>query len=447
MRFMKIFAAFVLAFMIVSPVSAMTGKSGQPVYYLALGDSLAAGIISNGEYGFGYTDSIAIALTEEKLLEEYNDAFTIPGAKTTDFLNALDSNYEKVVDYDSGLSFKIVDEVKRADVITLSIGANDVLSAVKRNGDKLEYDLVNVTKAITDTASNLDKLLKEILKLNPKVDIFVMGIYNPFPHLTANTFELNYLVNQVDTQIKNVAEANKMYFVPVKDAIAKNTAEYIPNPNNIHPSEAGYQAIADEFIDPMIDYIRLVPLPEIIDDESLPTFKDIKTSETAEYAGKAAKYGIMKGYPDGTFKPNGELTRVQVTSMIVRMLGLTETAKVPYTDTSKLAPATQEEIAKAYAAGLIPNAKTFKPSEPISRVEVAKMIADAYAYEMGRPYLPDDIAPFTDISKLTKEQKQNVTLLYDFGIAKGSNGKFMPTSTLKRSQAAKMFVEFYEKLN
>ena len=456
MKFLRFMLALVLAFALALPASAMTGNNNEPAHYLALGDSLAAGMIQDGSIGKGYTDFLAEMLEEDNLLASYNKGFAVPGAKTTDLLKMLEENVEMPAT-GTKTPVKINDEIKKADVITLTIGANDVLSSVKFNADgTIDYDLVTVTASITAAAQNVGKVLGTIKTLNPSADVFVMGLYNPKPHLVDYSFVMNMLVGQVDGALKQVTEASDFYFVPVKDVIAANTKEYLPNPNNIHPSEVGYKVIAEQFYPPVKEYIGFVKEPEIEPEPTpipqppapLPTFKDVKPSHWSyEFVGQAAGFGIMKGYADGTFKPNNKLTRVHVTSMLARTLNLTETSKTPYTDISKLAKQTQQEIAAAYRAGLLKEGKKFGPNTPISRVEFAQMVDAAYSYIFDRPYYPEETAPFTDISKLTAEQKRVITLLYDFEISTGDNGKFKPNSTLTRAQAAKMMVIFYGKVN
>ena len=441
--------ALVLVFALALPASAMTGNNNEPAHYLALGDSLAAGMIQDGSIGKGYTDFLAEMLEEDNLLASYNKGFAVPGAKTTDLLAMLEKNVEMPAT-GTKTPVKINDEIKKADVITLTIGANDVLSSVKFNADgTIEYDLAAVTASIAAATQNVGKVSGTIKTLNPSADVFVMGLYNPKPHLVDYSFVMNMLVGQVDSALKQVTEASEFYFVPVKDVIASNTAEYLPNPNNIHLSEAGYKVIAEQFYPPVKEYIGLVKEPGIEPEPApLPTFKDVKPSHRSyEFVGHAASFGIMEGYADGTFKPNKKLTRVHVTSMLARTLNLTETSKTPYTDISKLVKQTQQEIATAYHAGLLREGKRFGPNTPISRLEFAQMVDAAYSYVFGRPYYPEETAPFTDISKLTVEQKRVITLLYDFEISTGDKGKFKPNSTLTRAQAAKMMVIFYGKVN
>src|SRR5699024_12148725 len=51
-------------------------------------------------------------------------------------------------------------------------------------------------------------------------------------------------------------------FIPTFDSIAEKNKEYLPNPIDIHPTEEGYQVIADLFLDNILPTIDVVP-PEI----------------------------------------------------------------------------------------------------------------------------------------------------------------------------------------
>ena len=133
MRVFKILAVLFLSFQLVNPAAAMTGNKGEPAHYLALGDSLAAGVIETNEIGTGYTDVLAEMLEDEGLLASYNKGFAYPGYKTEHILAELDKDAEKPSS-ETGENVSLLDEVKKADVITISVGANDVLGNVKRRG-------------------------------------------------------------------------------------------------------------------------------------------------------------------------------------------------------------------------------------------------------------------------------------------------------------------------
>lgn len=442
MKILRFLAVFALVFQLASPASALTGNRGEPAHYVALGDSLAFGIVGDGLFGKSYTDFLAEALAEEDLLASFNKGFAFPGYKTTDILRELEENTVKPSSA-TDEEVALLDEIKKADVITLSIGANDVLAGIKPNeAGELSFDLVKVLTASKTMAQNLDTILKEITAINPKADVFVMGYYNPFPYITEQTAQLEQLVTMLNKTVEAVVVANKMGFVDISEEMASDFEAYLPNPKNIHPGEVGYKAIADVFEPLVKEYIMLIPLPEVIPDPE-PTFKDVE-GWAVEYVELAATYGHVKGYEDGTFRPNNTLTRAQMTSILARALELpVSDVLAPFTDIAGYGGQTQQEIAAAYEAGIIQgNGTAFNPSDKLTRMQAARMFYRAYTYEMGENYVPKEIAPFTDIANYSAEDQRAISMLYELGIAVGDQGQYKPANSITRAHAAKMIVNF-----
>lgn len=164
------------------------------------------------------------------------------------------------------------------------------------------------------------------------------------------------------------------------------------------------------------------------------------------FAMEAKRKGIINGTADGTFNAEGTLTRAQAASILARTLKLQATSAAPYTDTVTLHPATQSEIAAVYEAGIIKNINgKFNPQHKVTREQLALMLLRAYTEKHS--YEPTTIAPLADIKTLTAESQKAITMLYDFDIAKGVNGKFSPAQSTTRAQAAKMFSNFDNQLN
>ncbi|WP_249650687.1 S-layer homology domain-containing protein, partial [Lysinibacillus sp. D4A3_S15] len=61
-------------------------------------------------------------------------------------------------------------------------------------------------------------------------------------------------------------------------------------------------------------------------------FTDTANHWAKDYIQQAAEAGMMNGYPDGTFKPNQNMTRAQVASILVRSLRITTQEKAHFTD-------------------------------------------------------------------------------------------------------------------
>lgn len=186
------------------------------------------------------------------------------------------------------------------------------------------------------------------------------------------------------------------------------------------------------------------PTPPVTPTPTPIIFTDVPAKHwAADYIQKAAQFGFMKGYPDGSFRPEQSLTRAQATSLIVRALKLETTETAPFEDIAIYAAETKSEIAAGYKYGIIKgdNGK-FKPSEKVTRAQLALMIERAYAFKTGNKYTATKIAPFSDIAAYDEETINAISMLYELQVVDGSDGKFNPSNPTTRAQAAKIFTNF-----
>lgn len=87
-------------------------------------------------------------------------------------------------------------------------------------------------------------------------------------------------------------------------------------------------------------------------------------------------YGVLEGYRDGTFRPDGHITRAEMATVVDRVMGYQNTAKNTFTDV----PAKQwyaEYILHLAAEGILKGNPdgTMKPDEPITRQEAFATLA------------------------------------------------------------------------
>ena len=450
MKKFTIVAAFILMLQLVLPVTIPAqAEESDELHYLALGDSLATGINELGEVGLGYADFIAKGYSDDPAAIHFNKGFSMPGYTTVDVLSDLENNVTKPI-YDlSGLSQKtatIQQAIKEADFITLSVGANDVLKNVTRSeSGEFSFDAAGVLASIQQVATNYDKIFKSIYALNPEVDLIVMGLYNPFPHLQDPTIQaqLNMLVTTMNNSIKTVVAANSGVFSEVAPLIAEDVKVFLPNPNNIHLSEAGYKVVADKMME---DYFAaiLADLEDALIEEpvSEAPFTDIANHWGKDYIQIAYADGFMKGFDDGTFKPNANMTRVQVLSVIARAFELEATKPAPFKDMSHYAQQTQNEIAAVYEAGLVrENDGYFNPQGQITRSQLALILMRLSNYLAGEAYEPEAMAPFNDIRNYDREAQVAITFLYDIDVVQGTSATtFSPKGNVTRAQLAKILV-------
>lgn len=200
------------------------------VYYLALGDSLAAGVNASGEEDYSYTDYIKSYLEDKNLLETYIDEYAVSGYRSVDLKRDIDDN-KKITINDKSVTLK--NALIKADLVTLSIGANDFFYYLNADSS----DLYN---HISDVIEDMDSLFKTIREYC-KEDIVVVGYYTPFKE-HQNIEQIDTIIKLANKKLKELCEQYKMQFIDVFDLFKNNN--YLPNPKDIHPSVEGYEAIS-----------------------------------------------------------------------------------------------------------------------------------------------------------------------------------------------------------
>ncbi len=149
--------------------------------------------------------------------------------------------------------------------------------------------------------------------------------------------------------------------------------------------------------------------------------------------------GIMQGYGDGIYKPFTEVTRGQFAALLARALELPE-GEPQFSDvpqTSKLA----NEIYSASAARIVKGYENgnFGINDNITREQMAQMIDNSLDFlNVKRTEAPLN---FTDESSISKTFKRAVSRTVYDGIVKGNqkeNGTydFLPKKTATRAEAA-----------
>ncbi|WP_165998578.1 cell wall-binding repeat-containing protein [Bacillus sp. Cs-700] len=227
-----------LVLMIISPSFSNAVSAEAQVQkwdYLALGDSLAHGLQYDGKDGLSYADYIADYLTDLDRLKQFNKSYARSGLTTSEMLAMLQTNADLQL------------AIANTDLITISVGANDLLEVLKKDPNGLNDPAV-ASAILTKARNNYGQIMSGIRKLNPDASIFLMGYYNSFyAYPKEQQDAVAYVTKELNKGIESIATASGSGFVPTYEAIAENYQAYLPNPLDVHPSQAGYQAIASEF--------------------------------------------------------------------------------------------------------------------------------------------------------------------------------------------------------
>ena len=117
-------------------------------------------------------------------------------------------------------------------------------------------------------------------------------------------------------------------------------------------------------------------------------FKDVPNNYWAQtFIQELASRNIVKGFPDGSFRPNDPVTRAQFAALLSQAMNKpTIRSSATFTDVpSSYWAATA--IQKAYTTGFMSgySATTFRPNENISRVQILVSLANGLGYAPTKP--------------------------------------------------------------
>lgn len=286
--FIRKISTMLLSLLLLSPMAIGTvsaAESNKTIDYVALGDSLAAGqkpteigSTSAKLYGTSYPKFIRDDLSSKGLLNSYAN-FGVSGYETWNVSNDL-------MTPDSATQNAIIE----AEIITLDIGANDLLSYLEAEEgdvsnllDRLAYmdqdqikdliyqmDLLK-SSAVPYTVYQVSLIVAQIKTLNPDADIYVMGYYNAFSFLNDYSDD-PALQAKIDLLIPELEELIQAYNIALEQAMTamsyqypgityvstwkamggdldSNARTYLPL--DIHPTVQGYRVIAQSFWDEM----------------------------------------------------------------------------------------------------------------------------------------------------------------------------------------------------
>ena len=185
------------------------------------------------------------------------------------------------------------------------------------------------------------------------------------------------------------------------------------------------------------------------EEKALP-FSDV--SEKSWYydaVREAYEQGLMKGKSDSVFDPGGNVTRAEFVTVLMRMSG--DEAPESGSDYKDVKPANwfYSAVCWANASGIVNGYEdhTFRPNANIKRSEMATLIDRFVSYKSYT--LGDDetaAASFPDV-KGTEWFAASVENLRQSGLFKGNDkGEFRPNAYATRAETATLFTRLAEKI-
>lgn len=225
--------------------SALTQKR---LNYVAIGDSLTEGVGDQTNQG-GFIPLLSNAISEISDVNVVSQNFGVAGNTSTQIYKRMTK--EK----------KIQSAIKKADVITITVGGNDVMKVIRTQ-------FTNLTEnSFEKPAQTYQKQLTEIFDFirdnNPNAQVYVLGIYNPFYLNFPDITEMQDIINHWNqTTQETIAQQKQMYFVPINDLLYQGvngskgvttsdgevqtiTNNALFEEDHFHPNNIGYQIMSD----------------------------------------------------------------------------------------------------------------------------------------------------------------------------------------------------------
>lgn len=322
------------------------------------------------------TPGITTGIAGEASVSKENDKET---GKVRYFYSRVDKKFNSTL---ATLKFKILDEKET----TIKISKDTVLamesgeSSVSLN--KLDYYAENLTFTPFQTPKAPD-ILPNRATIYTTTEYTIRADDDSTIYYTLNgrdPTDKNYRIEYKDsfrisssTLIRAVAYRNGMYskIVDLEVKYIRNTGGGGGGSSNPGGGNGTY-------------YPTITPTPAPTATPVPEKYADIVGHWAYSYMKDLIDKGIINGYEDGSVRPNGLLTRQEATKIISSAIGQTAASEVnlSFSDTNEIADWAKGWVQTAVDSKIITGYEdnTFKPTQNVSRKELAVMAMKAFGY-------------------------------------------------------------------
>lgn len=199
---------------------------------VSIGDSLTEGI-GDDEANGGYVGILEEAINEEENLVSIEN-FGRRGNRSDQLSQRLEEDDD------------VIQAIGHADIILMTIGANDIMKVFKDNFTDLQIE--TFTSEQIRYEQRLNHIFAMLNEMNPDATIYLIGFYNPFQAYFPDIEELEYIItswNQIGLDI--TSQYDNAHYIPIKDLFEDQDTPLLAE-DNFHPNHIGYELIANRIL-------------------------------------------------------------------------------------------------------------------------------------------------------------------------------------------------------
>jgi lysophospholipase L1-like esterase len=211
---------------------------------VSIGDSLTQGVGDETESG-GYVGILNHTFEENKINISIEN-FGKRGNRTDQLLKRLETE-------------EIASAIKDADIVLITIGANDIMKVVRGNYTNLNMQPFQEERI--GYVERLTAIFTKINELNPDTQIYLIGFYNPFERLFGDIEQLEMILDNWNAAGESVTEEfENVNYIPTKDLFSNSNINLLAD-DNFHPNTSGYKLIAKRVLEYLNEYNEETELP------------------------------------------------------------------------------------------------------------------------------------------------------------------------------------------
>ncbi|QXE01225.1 GDSL-type esterase/lipase family protein [Terribacillus sp. DMT04] len=204
----------------------------EDLHITAIGDSLTQGVGDKTDKG-GYVGILqqTFEQTEDRVKI---DNFGKRGNRTDQMLKRMEDPV-------------ISASLENADVVLITIGANDIMKVTKDHFTNLDYD--DYSKAMPAYEERMKEIFQKIDTLNPDAEVYLIGFYNPFEENFPELKEqLGTIIKEYNSIGEKIAQNEEQHYIETVDLFQNETANLLSD-DYFHPNEIGYGKVAERVLE------------------------------------------------------------------------------------------------------------------------------------------------------------------------------------------------------